>query len=52
LRLAIAAILVFLFASQHEAYSRLITYATALGASIPIMIRLFSLFDKSTQKTS
>ena len=51
LLLAIAAILVFLFASQHEAYSRLITYATALGAGIPTIIRLFSLFEKGTQKT-
>jgi len=46
LQVIIAAILLFLFASQQEAYSRLITYAAALGGSIPMILKLFTLFDK------
>ncbi len=52
--LVIIAILVFLFASQQEAYSRIITYVTALGAGIPAVLKIFSLFGNgnSNQKPS
>jgi hypothetical protein len=53
LNLAILAILVFLFASQQEAYSRIITYITALSAGVPAVLKVFSLFGNSnSQKTS
>jgi hypothetical protein len=52
LTLAILAILVFLITSQHEAYTRIITYVTALGAGVPAVLRLFSMVgNKNTQKT-
>ena len=53
LNLAILAILVFLIASQQEAYTKIITYITALGAGVPAVLRIFSLVgtSKSTQKT-
>ncbi len=52
MNLAIAAILIFLFASQQEAYSRIITYVTALGAGVPLVLKALSLFNSnSTQKT-
>ncbi len=50
--LVIAAILVFLLASQEEAYSKVITYVATLGAGIPTVIKLFSFLDKSASKTS
>jgi hypothetical protein len=53
--LAMLAILVFLITSQQEAYTRIITYITALGAGVPVILRIFSLFgnnDNNAQKTS
>ena len=50
--LAIMAILLFLFASQQEAYSRLITYIGVLGTVVPAILKIFSMFGNSTQKTS
>jgi hypothetical protein len=49
----ILAILVFLFASQQEAYSRVITYITAFSAGIPVILKIFSMFGggSTTQKT-
>jgi hypothetical protein len=44
------AILTFLLASQKEAYSELMTYVAALGAGIPALLKLFSLFNKTEQK--
>ncbi|HUC82002.1 MAG TPA: cache domain-containing protein [Flavisolibacter sp.] len=44
------AILLFLLASEEEAYSRLLTYVAALGAGIPAVLKFFSLFEKSPQK--
>jgi hypothetical protein len=41
--LAIVAILAFLFASRQETYQQIIAYATALGAGIPVVFKLFSL---------
>jgi hypothetical protein len=51
--LIILAILVFLFASQQEAYSRVITYITAFSAGIPAILKVFSMFggNSNTQKT-
>jgi len=48
--LVILAILVFLFASQEEAYSRIITYITAFSAGIPAVLKVFSLFGGSAPK--
>ena len=50
LMILMAAILLFLLASEEEAYSRLLTYVAALGAGIPAVLKVFSLFDKSPQK--
>ncbi len=51
LMIVIVAILIFLLASQEEAYSKLITYIAALGAGIPAVIKLFSLFDNNNSKS-
>lgn len=48
--IAIMAILVFLIASQQEAYSRIIAYITALGAGVPAVLKIFSLFPNSSSK--
>jgi hypothetical protein len=53
LTLAILAILAFLFASQQEAYSSIITYITALGAGLSGVFKLFSMIgDNNPQKGS
>ncbi len=53
LTLAIFAILVFLFASQQEEYSQVITYITAFTAGIPAVLKVFSMFgSNSDQKTA
>lgn len=44
------AIMVFLVVSQQEAYSRLITYAAALAAGIPAIMKLFSIFESSKEE--
>lgn len=49
--IVIVAILIFLLVSQEEAYSKLITYMATLGAGIPAVIKLFSLFDNSNSKS-
>ena len=50
LNIAILAILVFLFASQQGEYSQVITYITALGAAIPTISKLFSVFGGGETK--
>ncbi|MEO6550101.1 MAG: carboxypeptidase-like regulatory domain-containing protein [Ferruginibacter sp.] len=50
LQLVILAILAFLLISQEEAFGKLITYVAALGAGVPTVLKLFSMFDKSNQK--
>jgi hypothetical protein len=50
LQIVIIAILFFLFASQEEAFSKLIGYVAALGAGIPAILKLFSLLEKSPTK--
>jgi len=50
LMIIMIAILLFLLASEEEAYSRLLTYVAALGAGIPAVLKIFSLFEKSPQK--
>jgi hypothetical protein len=50
LQLVIVAILAFLLTSQEEAFAKLITYVAALGAGVPAVLKLFTLFDKSGQK--
>ena len=53
LTIIILAILIFLIASQQEAYTHLITYITALGAGIPAVLKIFSMFgNNDAQKTS
>ena len=50
--IALLAIAVFLIASEQEAYSKIITYVTAIGARVPALFKVFSLFQGgSTQKT-
>lgn len=51
LMIVIVAILLFLLASQEEVYSKLITYVATLGAAIPMVLKLFSLFDKTENKS-
>lgn len=50
LMIMMVAILLFLLASEEEAYSRLLTYVAALGAGIPAVLKIFSLFEKNPQK--
>ncbi len=50
LQLIILAILAFLLTSQEEAFAKLITYVAALGAGLPAVLKLFTLFDKNSQK--
>jgi hypothetical protein len=50
LNLAILATLAFLFASQQGEYSQVITYITALGAAIPTISKLFSVFGGAETK--
>ncbi len=52
LTIIIITILAFLLASQEEAYSRLMAYVTALVAGVPVILRLFSLFNKNQQQSS
>jgi len=51
--IALLAIAGFLIASEQEAYSKIITYVTAIGAGIPAVLKIFSLFPGGggTQKT-
>ncbi len=50
--IVILAICGFLLASQEESYAKVITYITALGAGIPTIIKLLSVFDKDPAKSS
>ena len=52
LLLTMLAILAFLFTSQQEAYSRIVTYITAFSAGIPAILKIFSMFGSSPQKSS
>ncbi|MES2647793.1 MAG: cache domain-containing protein [Bacteroidota bacterium] len=47
-----AAILLFLLVSQQEAYSKIITYAATLATGIPLVMKLFSIFDSGKEKTA
>jgi hypothetical protein len=48
--ISIIAILLFLITSEQETYTRIITYVTALGAGVPAVLKIFSLFQNNTQK--
>ncbi len=48
--IAVLAILVFLIASQQEAYTKIITYVTAIGAGVPAILKVVSLFQGSSPK--
>jgi hypothetical protein len=52
LLLVVLSIMVFLLASQEESYSKAVTYIAALGAGIPGVLKLFSLFEKPADKIS
>lgn len=52
LQIVIVAILAFLLTSQEESYSKIITYLAALGAGVPTVLKLFSIFEKSGDKQS
>jgi len=45
LNIVILAILIFLFASQQEAYSRVVTFITAFSAGIPTIFKIFTMFS-------
>ncbi len=50
LLMVILAILAFLLTSQEESYSKVITYLAALGAGIPTVLKIFSVFEKQNDK--
>ena len=50
LLIVVFSILAFLLTSQEESYSRVITYVAALGAGVPGILKLFSLFEKPGDK--
>jgi hypothetical protein len=50
LLIIVTAILLFLLTSQQEAYSKLISYVAALLAGVPMILKLFSFFDKTSEK--
>lgn len=52
LQLIILAILGFLLVSQEEAFAKLITYVATLGAGVPVVLKLFTLFDKTEKQAS
>lgn len=52
LYMVFVAIVLFLFTSQQEAYTKLLTYAAAVGTAIPAILKIFSLFDGIKQKES
>jgi len=52
LLLVILAILAFLLTSQEESYSKIITYLAALGAGVPTVLKIFSIFEKQSDKTN
>ena len=52
LQLVILAILAFLLTSQEEAFAKLITYVAALGAGVPAVLKILSLFDKNSEKVN
>ncbi len=48
----IVAVLVFLFASQQEAYTTLIKYLTVITVGVPTVLKIFSLFNSSESKAA
>jgi hypothetical protein len=50
LLIMIMAILGFLLTSQQESYTKIITYLAALGAGVPAVLKIFSIFEKPTDK--
>jgi hypothetical protein len=50
LMIVVFSILAFLLLSQEESYSRIITYVAALGAGVPGILKLFSIFEKPNDK--
>ncbi|HVG13195.1 MAG TPA: hypothetical protein VM843_09335, partial [Flavisolibacter sp.] len=50
LSIILLAILAFLLSSQREAYSELMAYIAALGAGIPMVLKLFTVFNKGGEK--
>ena len=48
----IFSILAFLLISEQEAFSKLLTYVAALTAGVPAVLKIFSLFDKSSGKSN
>ncbi|MDB4923266.1 cache domain-containing protein [Mucilaginibacter sp.] len=51
LMILIVAVLAFLFASQQETYSTVITYVGVLTAALPAVLKFINLFDSNSQKT-
>ena len=50
LLIVVFSILGFLLLSQEESYSRIITYVAALGAGVPAILKLFSIFERPGDK--
>ena len=50
LLIVVFSILAFLLMSQEESYSRIITYVAALGAGVPGILKLFSIFERPGDK--
>lgn len=48
LLIVLLAILTFLLTFQEEAYSKIIAFVAALGTGVPLVIRVFSIFDKNS----
>lgn len=48
--IAVLAILSFLLISQQEAFTRVITYVTAIGAGVPAVLKIFSMFGNDGKK--
>jgi hypothetical protein len=46
----IAAVLIFLFASQQEAYSTITKYLSAIAVGVPALLKVLSLFNQDNKK--
>ncbi|MBL4678401.1 MAG: hypothetical protein JKY70_19695, partial [Mucilaginibacter sp.] len=51
LTIIIVAVLVFLFASQQETYSTIITYLGVLTAALPVVLKFFTMFESNQKAT-
>jgi len=52
LMILIVAVLAFLFASQQETYSTIITYLGVLTAALPAVLKFVTMFESNGQKAA